>query len=159
MMNAQILLQAPTCNKLYAIQYRKTLYGVHAPRPEQPHVSETRIMTFTTKEHAAREADLLAHNRCQKTGMWPCRVLEDINRPEGLVVPLKKGCHLYEPGLKVVTLQRKKFIRQCGLNGLSLRVVDMNAKRLFDLRAESGVMKVSAKEQCQQLERLYKRKS
>lgn len=140
------------CPRLYAIQYRNTLYGVHAPIKNAPGISSTFVISFTDKQKAEHEADILSYNK-NLNGEWPCRILSD-SPVQSLVLPRRAGCYVWEPCLGVVAFKKHKLARQCSINGLSLRIIGANTCQ--DLHADQELMP-SLTDRKRQLRKLYRK--
>ena len=107
--------------KLYAIQYRNSLYGFHRPAKNASGISNTYLLTFTDRQEAEHEADILSYNK-NLTGKWPSRIMND-SCPQSLVLPRRAGCYLWEPCLAVVEYKQHMLVRQCSMNGLCVRII------------------------------------
>lgn len=148
----QMQMLPKPCPRLYAIQYRNTLYGIHAPNKSAPGITNTFLLTFTDRQKAEHEADILSYNKNLR-GKWPSRIVSD-GRPQSLILPRRAGCHIWEPCLAIVAYKRHTLFRQCSMNGLSIRII--GDESCEDLHADRE-LKPSLTDRKRQLRRLYRR--
>lgn len=146
-------------NKLYGIEYKQTLFGVHVPRKApQTEVTDTWLLTFSNSDDAETFADELESIKEQEGG-WPERVLA--NRPKKTPAyrpdtHKRSRKHEDKRELRITEMSEKTLVRYCALTGMYLRVGKKAKEGGFVFNAHScGLMSmVSRHEITKHLEKL-----